>query len=141
MQWAGAGQCAKQVPTAAPDLAYQYQPSELAKGPSFGCGPTPDGPAIALTALDPTVVRGWLINALNDRLVVCQGVPTRPHGLKVKTIGTLIAGALLDGYGALGRAPFDLAQQRGPETQALRTSRPMRLPRFFIITARLKPNG
>ena len=97
MQWAGAGQCAKQVPTAAPDLAYQYQPSELAKGPSFGCGPTPDGPAIALTALDPTVVRGWLINALNDRLVVCQGVPTRPHGLKVKTIGTLIAGALLDG--------------------------------------------
>ena len=118
-----------------------YQPSELAKGPSFGCGPTPDGPAIALTALDPTVVRGWLINALNDRLVVCQDVPTPPHGLKVKTIGTLIAGALLDGYGALGRAPFDLAPTNSEARRLLRTSRPMRLPRFLIITARLKPNG
>jgi hypothetical protein len=63
------------------------------------------------TAPDPTVVRGWLINALNDRLVVCQGVPTRPHGLKVKTIGTLIAGALLDGYGALGRHRLIWRQQ------------------------------
>ena len=71
-------------------------------------------------APDPTVVRGWSINALNDRLVVCQDVPTPPHGLKVKTIGTLIAGALLDGYGVLGGAPFDRAnKQRGPETPDL----------------------
>ena len=40
--------------------------------------------------------------------------------MKVKTIGTLIAGALLDGYGVLGGAPFDRAnKQRGPETPDL----------------------
>jgi hypothetical protein len=62
-------------------------------------------------------------NALNDRLVVCQDVPTAPHGLKVKTIGTLIAGALLDGYGVLGRTPFDLAQTNN-EARRLRLSGP-----------------
>ena len=135
------GLAQRNAPKQSPQQHQISPPSKLAEGPSCGCGPTPDGPAIALTALDPTVVRGWLINALNDRLVVCQDVPTPPHGLKVKTIGTLIAGALLDGYGALGRAPFDLAPTNSEARRLLRTSRPMRLPRFLIITARLKPNG